>query len=492
MRDTIAGECAVKEAGEDYLPKLYKQDAEEYAAYKGRAQFFNATDRTVMSLSGFIFRKNPTTTVDDSLSRFTADATMSGLSWYDYAKGTVDEVLSVGRRGTLIDFDAETENRPYLVAYPAEEIINWKQRRIAGKMVLSLLVLHEMDTRWIPLTAKEKADGPPDEFEAAAWDQWRVYRLQNDAEGKPYVQCDVYRKKEEEKKGEDQFVIVEQKFPKRRGQPLEAIPFVFHGPKNMLPDVDKIPLLDLAQVNLSLYRTSADLENGRHVAGIPTPWAAGFGESDKEEGAAEEEFVLGANVAWTSTNPQAKCGFLEFQGQGLKALETAAESKKNEMAALGARMLQAEAKKAEAFDTVAVRAAAEASALLSITVALTQSLTSVLCWVAWWNGTAPTLEEVAESETATIELNTEFVIASLPADVITAMLGLFNAGALDFESLFWKLQQGEMIPPDADIDTVRGNIEANPPAMIALQQKQLDQTDPANPANKPPAPAAGA
>lgn len=483
MEDCASGELAVKAAGVHYLPRLYEQDREEYAAYVERAQFFNATDRTINALLGFIFRKNPTTTIDDSLTGFSQDCTMSGLTWYDYTKDSVQTVLRTGRMGTLIDFDAEGELRPYLVKYCADQIINWGTDRMLGKIMLSMLVLYEQDAKWIPLTPKEISDGPPDAYEHPLYDQWRVYTLKRDGTGLPYVQCDVYRlKKDETTSKPKEFVIVDQKFPTRRGVALTQIPFVFHGPNDGQPRVQKPPLLDLALVNISLYRTSADLENGRHVAGIPTPWAAGFEQSSGgDEGTGgKAKMLLGANVAWSSPDPKAKCGFLEFTGEGLGALDKAMEQKKSEMAALGAKMLQPDAAQAEAYETVAVRAAAEASALLSITVACTQTLTAVLQWVAWWNGTAPTLQEIDEA-TAGIELNTEFVVMSLPGDVITALLGLYNAGAVSFESLFWKLQQGEIIPPEADAEEERAKIDAQPPAMIGLQQAALDAKAKAKP-----------
>ena len=46
-RDVLAGEDAVKAAGEKYLPRLDSQSDEEYAAYKARASFFGATARTL-------------------------------------------------------------------------------------------------------------------------------------------------------------------------------------------------------------------------------------------------------------------------------------------------------------------------------------------------------------------------------------------------------------------------------------------------------------
>ena len=42
-RDVLAGEDAVKAGGVRYLPRLDSQTDDEYAAYKERASFFNAT-----------------------------------------------------------------------------------------------------------------------------------------------------------------------------------------------------------------------------------------------------------------------------------------------------------------------------------------------------------------------------------------------------------------------------------------------------------------
>lgn len=463
MRHALEGELAVKHAGVEYLPKLSEQDEEAYQAYKNRAQFFNATARTMASLQGFIFRKDPQVTVTDALAGFMSDATMSGLTFYDYTKEIVREVLSVGRAGTLVDFDADGERRPYVVRYQAENIHNWKTTRLKGRTVLSLLVLFEDSSQWIGLTPKELASGPPDEYDAKTWAQWRVYRLNTDGQGGAYVSCTVYRKKDADKQnGKPEFVIVDASTPTRRGIPLDRIPFVFHNTDNGLSCTGKVPLLDLALVNLSLYRTSADLENGRHFAGIPTPWAAGFGGSDEDE-----DLALGASVAWATSNPQAKCGFLEFTGQGLKALETAVEHKRSEMAALGARMLEPESKKAEAYDTVAVRGAAEGSALSTIAITCGQTLTAVLQLVAWWMGTEARPEDFVDTKKQQTALNTEFVLSTMPADLITALFNGYQSGALDFESLFFKLQQGDVIPPDRTIEEVRASIEQNPPAMLA-------------------------
>ena len=59
-RDVFAGEDAVKAAGVRYLPRLDSQTDDEYAAYKARASFFNATARTAEGFVGLIFRREAT------------------------------------------------------------------------------------------------------------------------------------------------------------------------------------------------------------------------------------------------------------------------------------------------------------------------------------------------------------------------------------------------------------------------------------------------
>ena len=60
----------------------------------------------------------------------------------------------------------------------------------------------------------------------------------------------------------------------RNAKPV--IPFVFHGSRHSLPDVDKIPLADIIAINLDHYRLSADYKHGMHFTALPTAWVSGF------------------------------------------------------------------------------------------------------------------------------------------------------------------------------------------------------------------------
>src|SRR5262245_57219608 len=149
-RDVLAGEDAIKCAGEKYLPRLEGQSDPEYLAYKSRAAFFNATSRTADGYVGLIFRRVPfiklpeaNSALGKALADFSNDADMLGTSLNQYAKNVLTEVISVGRAGTLIDWESENENRVYASAYAAENILNWRVERINGRNVPTLVVLYE-------------------------------------------------------------------------------------------------------------------------------------------------------------------------------------------------------------------------------------------------------------------------------------------------------------------------------------------------------------
>jgi hypothetical protein len=125
-RDVIAGDDSVKAAGPRYLPRLEGQTDEEYAAYRERASFFNATARTAEGFIGLIFRRPPffklpegNSALGRALSEFRNDCDMLGTPLVSYAENVVTEVIAVGRAGTLIDWEGDVQNRVYASLYSA-------------------------------------------------------------------------------------------------------------------------------------------------------------------------------------------------------------------------------------------------------------------------------------------------------------------------------------------------------------------------------------
>lgn len=412
IRDCLEGEDAVKAAGPRYLPPLSGMDPEDYAAYLQRALFFEAAARTVDGLMGAVFRKDPLIEAPPAARPLIDDATLAAQPLDGFAKDVVREVLAIGRHGILVDHP-EDGGRPYLRAYRAEDIVNWRMGTGAGAPRLDWLVLRE---------TVETGDGD-DPFRGGASVQWRLLALEDGR----YVQR-VYAKRAGGR--DDDFDVIAEHFPARAGRPLDTLPFVFVGPSGLGPDIARSPILGLCNVNLSHYRTSADLEHGAHFTALPTPYVVGAnGEAP--------ELRIGSGTAWLLP-AGASAGMLEFSGQGLEALERRLERKERAMAVLGARLLEDQKRGVEAAETVRMRHRGENSVLASVAGSVSRALERALKLALWWAG--------ADAPKVSVRLNRDFTDTPLSGDELRALVEAWQLGAYPKEVLWRKLREGEVIP----------------------------------------------
>jgi len=316
--------------------------------------------------------------------------------------------------------------RPYATMYDAESIINWKTGRINNVEQLTLVVL------------EEENEIPVDEFESKCEPQWRVLDL---AEG-AYRQR-VFRK---DKRGE--FILVEEIFPQINGRVINKIPFEFFGVRDNSPCVDKPPLLDLVDVNLSHYRTTADYEHGLHFTGLPTPVVTGYYSDDKSA-----SLRIGSGTAWLLPDPQSKAFYLEFTGQGLGELREALRSKEAMMATLGARILAPEKRAAEAAQTANIHRSSENSVLASIAQSISVGLTHVMEWLRDWSNITGDVK---------VELNRDFIPNSMTAQDVDVLVKSWQAGAISANVLFENLVAGDIISQETSFDDEQERIKSNP------------------------------
>jgi hypothetical protein len=447
-RDLLAGEDAVKAAGEKYLPKLDGQNDDDYQAYKGRACFSNATRRAADAFVGLVFRKAPFVKIPESqdgigraMARFSNDADMLGTSLFGYAKNVVREVISVGRAGTLVDWEGDYEQRAYATAYRAEDILNWRVGRVNGRNVPTMIALRE--------TAEAASEASRDEFQSSLVEQVRVLRLeavtgvdgtiawryvvqiwQPRTVGRSWFGFGRQQTKVE-------WVLVESRVPLRLGRPLPLIPFVFHGAFHSRPEIGWMPLLDVMVLNLDHYRLDADYKHGLHFTALPTAWVAGF---DKPT-----TLTIGSKAAWVFEDPKAQAGFLEFRGDGLGSFERALERDERVMAILGSQILENQNRVAETATAIVLRQAGENSVLANIATSVSESLTQVMRWVYWWNSTESIPELVTDGQVL-VELNTDFGVSGMQSGELAAVVSAWKDGAISQDSMLELFRKREMLP----------------------------------------------
>ena len=460
-RDVIAGEDAVKAGETKYLPRLDSQSDSEYDGYKSRACFFNATSRTADGFLGLLFRRDPEVKLPDrhagvggALRVFTDDVDLMGTSLFTFCKGVVGEILAVGRCGTLIDWAGSSanrtgqqgESRAYVVRYAAEDILNWQTQRINGRNVVTMIALRE-------IVERPDTDDP---FAVKLAETVRVLKLEVLPDGGTryvveiwQVLTDGHRAKsqsswmsnfwsgQKSSQAKTEWTLVETRVPLRLGKPLPLIPFVFHGPRNALPDVDKMPLADIISVNLDHYRLDADYKHGLHYTALPTAWVSGFDKTS--------ELRIGSSTAWVAETPGAVAGFLEFKGHGLSTFENAQNRDERLMAVLGSRMLEDTKRVGETADAIELRQAGENSILMTLALSVSDSISQVLRWVYWWNSTEQYPEDISES-LVLLQINTDFTAKGLTAMELTAIVSAWQAGAISQATMFDLFRKGEVLP----------------------------------------------
>lgn len=425
IRDAASGEKDIKEAGQVYLTQLDGMDSREYAAYLDRASYYNFTGRTISALVGTLFKKTPK--IEGLPERFKdlmGVIAQSGSDLATFAQHTASEVFTLGRFGVLVDLpeEASTQPQPYFTGYVAENILDWKWAvdRKTGRMTLTKVVLREYN-----LVNLATAQGSTTQTSVASY---RVLRMEDGA----YHQ-DVYAAE-----GRDANIDTDQPkrvTPLRQGKAIPYIPFLFFGVSKNEPGVEKSPMLDIARLNISHFKSYAHLEHGRFFTGLPIYYAEGDGTDESNE------YVIGPSVVWNVQNGS-KPGILEFNGHGLKFLENALIQKESHAASLGGRMVGISAQStAETDNQTALKERNEQSLLLNMSRVLDMGFTTLCRWAVWMAGLS--VDEAAKVE---VEFTKEFLLTGAGSREFRAIHSMYKDGVMPIEVLHDYFQKAEVIP----------------------------------------------
>lgn len=418
IRDCLNGARAIKEAGSTYLPVLKGQSSEDYANYLNRALFFPVTAKTSSTIVGMATARPPTTTYPEDLAQYFKDAD-PGRQFTETFMQIFSEVVPMGRFGILID--APTSGDPNLCPYLAENIINWE---VNEQGIPTMLLLREFKI--------EKGD---DKFESKTVTRFRHCYLLNG----------IYTV---ELLDDDLGAVGPPIQPTFTGSTIDFIPFVPFGATGVHMHVDAPPMRDISTINISHYMTSADLEWGRHIAGLPTPVVSGV-----DVGTA---LHIGGTKAWMLPDSGAKAYYMEFQGQGLQSLEKAMAEKIGLMASMSARMIDNSTRGSEAPETVRLRYMSESASILHIINSVEVGVNQVYGMLA----------KLAKSAgTVTVQFSREIMGLNLKFSDLKTLFEGFLQGALSKETLVYNLRRLEAIDPNrTDAEELAAIKKPEPPS----------------------------
>jgi len=421
IRDVLDGSDTVKSAGEAYLPRLSGQSDTEYDAYVGRATFFNMTSRVYGANIGMVTRRSPTVEFPGEMAKY-LDDTSGVTSFYELFVTVIKEITAIGRVGVLVDIKGDF---PSPVVYQSESIKHWTHSE-SGE--LTSVTLFELIY----------PDGETSE------DRTLVLSLKPDSNGVNVYTVDTYI----------DGVFTKSVIPKYRGAALEFIPFVGGNTFGISMEPTKSPILDIVDMNISHYRTSADYEHGLHFVALPTPVFTGV--------TLESAVKLGSSQGIVLPPKDAKAYYLEFQGQGLSALQKALADKQSQISLFSARLQDTNTKGSEAENTVRLRYATDSASLTDVALSTELILNKVFDVIATW---------LNIEQSFIIDLNKDFISTKLSPQELKELAAAYVEGAMDDATYIYNLERGEMTKPGHSL-----RLPKKPEPEDATDKSQTDET----------------
>ena len=458
-RNVFAGTEELREHTTEYLPELTDEPSAAYQARLNRTVLYNATYRTIQGMIGMVFRRPPVAECPPNTESMLEDITLTGIPLTAFAQDIAEECMVVGRVGLYVNYpitsdsmtiaDAQALNvRPYMSIVRAEQIINWRQRRVNNKYALSMAVIQEEHS--IPI----------DEFEDQEVTRYRVLDLDEN---------DVYRVRifeVQEKNRQATDVELERFYPTMNGAAMNYIPLYIMGSDNVTPDIDTPMMIDIVDTNIAHYQAYSDLASGNHWSALPILHITGH---ELPEG---KSIHIGLGKALVFPNPAAKVGVAEVGTAGFASLENQLNRLEMHMVSLGSRLLEGHKVQAESAQTAMIYRAGEQSILASVAQSISTGITIALKTFSEWAGD--------DSSNVRFDLNREFFAQPVTPEMLNALVSAWQLGGISAESRFAYLKRSEFYQPHEEFSDEEKLIEAGkpkpitPPAIVTKISKNSD------------------
>lgn len=438
VRDAYKGERWVKEKGRKYLMptvgmvidgmgKETDPGMVAYEAYKSRAQFPDYMQVGSETLVGILNAKPWDVKLPAGMDYILDKATNRGEKLKGLIRRINAEQVTTGRVGLLVDLPVQPDQlnpQPYIAMYSAETIINWDDSNDGvGENRLNFAVLDETTQLRDPVNM--------------TWEQkerYRVLQLTNDG----YLQG-VFETKE--------FTATGMKAPQLRGKSLKDIPFVFINSKDNLSTPDLPPLLGLARLCMSIYRSEADYRQALFLQGQDTLVVVGGLVVDKDK---PMRVGAGARID-VGIGGDAK--FIGLNSQGIPEMRTALENDRKQASVRTGQLLAPGKMSQESGEALKTRVAAQTATLTSVALCCASGLERALKFIAEWMGKDPAAVKVTP--------NLDFTNIEIEGQDIVQLITAKNLGyPLSFKSLHTIAHERGLTKKSFDEEMVE--IEADP------------------------------
>jgi len=319
----LAGTQAMRDAGEEFLPKETKETPKQYKDRLARSILYGAYADTITKLASKPFAEavvieemipelegieENTDGQGRNITQFAWECFKAGAT-YGLIYILVEYPKKVDKNGQVIKRSKAQERalneKPYFVHITPPNMIAWKTRRDAN----GLPVLTE-------IRFKEKVMVEDGKFGEKVEERIRVYTEKD---------VTVWIK------GKDDQYHPEATIPHTFKNGIPLVPVYFNRDGYMTA---QIPLDRLAWMNLAHWQSLSDQRNILRFSRFALLMASGFTPNEVKAG-----FIVGSNRMIHSTNPEAKIAYVEHTGKAIATGEADLQSLEARMEVLGLQPL---------------------------------------------------------------------------------------------------------------------------------------------------------
>lgn len=373
IEDAHEGEDHVKSKTTLYLPatagmvedgmSMQEKGWKGYQAYIRRARFPDFVEDAMETLIGILNTKDVVVEMPEEMEYLRTCATDKGESLIVALLRIQFNILLRARVGVLADINKGT-NEPYLVIYPGTCIRNWVvDEELDPSNNVTYLVLDESSDVF--------------DKDSMSWTEEDRRRMCQRTENGSF----------ETGVGIGGEVPPEMLTPSIKGATFPGIPFVFGGPRNNLPDIDRFPLDGLANLCYAIYLAEADYRQNLYMQGQDTLVVMGGMNSRNalDPSSGEQGLRVGAG-ARIDINVGGDAKYIGVSANGLSEQRSALD-KDYDNAALRAGKLMSPGKSSlESGEALKTRVAAQTATLNSIGKSSATTLELSLKNIAKWKG----------------------------------------------------------------------------------------------------------
>lgn len=437
IRAILAGAKSVKAAGETYLPKFPAESDAEYKRRKESAPWRPEFEDCIRSISSKPFTNEVVLAGEptEDMKAIADDVDGRGNNLHVFARDMFEGGVSLGAHGILVDFptmqagatkadEKAAGARPYWVSVDADEIISLRTERRGAREIVSHLRLRETAT--VINGFEEKTEDKIRVIEPGLWQVWHKVKAAD---------------------GQEQWAIEAEGV-----LTLDEVPFVFFATAERVgAQYVRPPMLDLATMQIELYRQGSTKEQAFTMLGAPMLSANGMAApadgSAVETGPNRILYAPGAEGITTSWD------ILASPPGSLKELRDDCNATSEDMRRLGMQPMLPKTGNVTATAS-GVEAAKAHSAVGTWANALKDALEQAFLLTAAW---------MKSSEQVDVTVHTDFSVGLYGAEEVKALIDMRDKGMISEETFFDEMSRRGMFGPSFDKDEERDRLIAEMP-----------------------------